>query len=112
MWRGGVKNWSLNWAIAMDDKTLAALLNLAVPPAQDWNFTLAVMARVEKRQFHRTMLINVALGVAVLLLLVFAAPSLAAVWAKLAAPLSNYFIIAGLVLAGGVLSLPWLAQQK
>ena len=95
----------------MDDATLAALLKQGAPPAQDWRFTLAVMARVEQRQFHRSLLRNIGLGLAALLLLAVAAPALTATYQDLAAPLSNELIAAAIVLGAMIFAWPWMAQQ-
>ena len=95
----------------MDDMTLAAMLKEGAPPAQDWRFTLSVMARIEKRQFQASLVRNIGLGVGATALLALCAPALGGVLQGLAAPLSNDLIVAGLLLAGSALAFPWLARQ-
>ncbi len=95
----------------MDDKALAALLNQAAPPAQDWRFALAVMARVERRRFYRTLAIHLGLGLAAAVVMLFAAPALNLVWRDLVPSLSNGFAVSALLLAAAVLALPWIAQR-
>jgi len=95
----------------MDDISLTALLNADAPPAQDMRFSLAVMTRIEQRQFRRNLLRNVLAGGTATLVLVLVAPTLNLVWKDIAAPLSNNMIIAALLLAGGVMTLPWIAQR-
>lgn len=95
----------------MDDISLAALLKADAPPAQDMRFSLAVMTRIEQRQFHRSLLRNVILGAAATLVLALIVPTLNLVWGDVATPLSSNMIIAALLLAFGVMALPWIVQR-
>ena len=94
----------------MDDISLAALLKADAPPAEDMRFNLAVMTRIEQRQFRRNLLRNVLVGGTATLVLVLVAPTLNLVWKDIAGPLSNNMIIAALLLAAAVLA-PWIVQR-
>jgi len=94
----------------MDDMTLVALLK-GEAPAQDWRFILAVMARIEKRRFHVSLARNILFGLGAMALLELCAPALASAWRDLSAPLSSDVVVGGLLLAGAMLALPWLARQ-
>jgi hypothetical protein len=95
----------------MDDISLANLLKADTPPAQDMRFSLAVMTRIEQRQFRRNLLRHVLVGGAATLVLALVAPTLNLVWGDIAAPLSNNMIIAALLLAAAVVALPLIAQR-
>jgi hypothetical protein len=87
----------------MDDKALKQLLDAGVPGV-DANFTIAVMARIERRQFHRSLLRAAGAALALGVVLAVAAPFLDDVMTLLAKPLANDWVIAGLLLAAGTLA--------
>jgi hypothetical protein len=98
----------------MDDATLTARLMADAPPARDLAFTLAVLARIEKQQYRRALLTNIALAAGSILLLALAPPQLAGLWQTNIAPLgggTSNMVIAVLLLAAVVLSPQLLAQQ-
>jgi hypothetical protein len=98
--------------IAMNEADLKVYLTQDAPPAQDFAFTLAVMARIEKRQFRQDMLRNIGIGVTGALLLALLMPSLTQVWGHIAMPLNNNWVIGALLLAGAVVALPQLVQRN
>jgi hypothetical protein len=87
----------------MDDKDLKQLLDADVPGV-DANFTIAVMARIERRQFRRAMARIGGTALLAALVLAAAAPFLDNVMSALAMPLANDWAIAGLLLAAGTLA--------
>lgn len=101
--------------MAMDDATLKQFLGEGTAPASDPDFAIAVMARIERRQFHRALWRSFGIGAACAMLLALAAPALNMVVGLLAVPasnevaqffagpLANGWILAGLLLAGAAL---------
>ena len=87
----------------MDDKDLKQLLDAGVPGV-DANFTISVMARIERRQFHRAMARAGGIALVIALVLAAAAPFLDDVMSALAGPLTNDWTTAGLLLAAGTLA--------
>lgn len=99
----------------MDDIALKNLLGDGIAPASDPAFAIAVMARIEHRQFHRALWRIVGVGAACAVLLALAAPALNEVYrllisplsndavGLLAGPFSNQWVLAGLLLAGAAL---------
>jgi len=87
----------------MDDKDLKQLLDAGVAGV-DANFTISVMARIEQRQFHRGLLRAFGAALVIALVLGIAAPFFDDVMSALAAPLTNDWTIAGLLLAAGTLA--------
>lgn len=82
----------------MDDAGLKALLNADAPPARDFAFELAVMARIETRQFHRALLCNAGMAAFAALVLALLAPQLETVWQQNFAPIANNIVIVALLL--------------
>ncbi len=64
----------------MIDDALKALVVAGEPSAKDMAFELAIMARIERHQFRRALLVNAAVSVALALVLAFAAPALQQIW--------------------------------
>ena len=98
----------------MLEDTLKALSAAAAPPARDLAFEIAVMARIERRRFHRALARNAALALAAGVILALVMPGLAPLWQAgfaagswmllpgLPAPLTL-----GLVLTAASIALPW-----
>jgi hypothetical protein len=82
----------------MDDTGLKSLLTADAPPARDFAFELAVMARIEKRQFRHSLLRNAGMAVLAALVLALLAPPLELVWQRNFAPLASNVLIATLLL--------------
>lgn len=96
----------------MLEDALKTLCAADAPPARDLAFEIAVMARIERRRFHRALARNTALMLAAALVMALAMPALAPLWQAgltagsrmvgLPAPL-----FLGLVLTAGGATLPW-----
>jgi hypothetical protein len=83
----------------MDDTELKALLAVDMPPAHDFRFELAVMARIERRAFHRALWRNAGIAALAALVLALIAPSLEVVWRQTVPPAVSNMAIAALLLA-------------
>jgi len=95
----------------MDDTELKALLAQDAPPARDFSFELAVMARIERHAFHRALLRNAGLAGLAALVLVLLAPSLETVWQQTLAPDANNLALAALLLAATFVWMRLFAEQ-
>lgn len=107
----------------MVEDALKALSAAEAPPTRDRLFEIAVLARIERRRFHRTQVRNAALALGVGVILALARPSLDRLWpaqlplhAFLPAGLTlphilpsaiNTNLALGMVLAAACLFLPW-----
>ena len=83
----------------MDDTVLKSLLTADAPPARDFAFELAVMARIEKRQFQHSLLRNAGMAMLAALVLALLAPPLQLVWQHDLAPIAGDVLIAIVLLA-------------
>ena len=77
----------------MDDDALKGLLNANSLPMRDSAFELAVMARIERRQFRLAVAKYLALTLGMVLLLALLAPRLESFWQKSFAPLAGNLVI-------------------
>ena len=83
----------------MDDTELKALLTQNAPPPRDVRFELAVMARIERKAFHRALWRNAGVAALAALVLALVAPSLETVWHRTVTPDISNLAIAALLLA-------------
>jgi hypothetical protein len=83
------------------EKAVAALLKEGAPPERDVAFALAVMARIERKQFRRTLLLNVALMIAGAILLALLLPPIERIWPT---TLSNFWVGTLLITAAIIIS--------
>jgi len=72
----------------------------------DAAFTLGVMARIERRQFRRAMIANIALALAATVLLALTMPVLQQAWQAIFAPRVDNVMVAALLLAAS-----WLGMR-
>jgi len=111
----------------MVENALKALSAAEAPPARDRLFEIAVLARIERRRFHRTLVRNAALALAAAAILALVRPGLDRLWpAEL--PLGAFLpgglalrhilpsaintnLALGMVLAAACLFLPWWRLQ-
>ena len=90
---------------------IAAMLAADAPAARDLAFEIAVMAKIEQRRFRRGVALNIALGVAAVLLLALVMPGIQNFWqARFAATLSNGMIAAALFAC--LIPLQWAMAQR
>jgi hypothetical protein len=86
-------------------------LKAAMTGAPDAMFTLGVMARIERRRFHRAMAANAALALAVTLLLALAIPGLTAVWRAAFAPHASNLVIGLALMAMSYVGLRYYGSE-
>lgn len=80
----------------MIDDDLRNLVAADAPPARDPAFELAVMARIERRQFHHALLQYAGISLVLALVLAFAAPMLQQIWQRESTATGN--LLAGISL--------------
>ena len=81
-------------------------LKAVMTGSPDAAFTLGVMARIERRQFRRAMIANIALALAVTALLALTMPVLQQTWQVAFAPRINNMMVAVLLLGAS-----WLGMR-
>jgi peptidoglycan/LPS O-acetylase OafA/YrhL len=86
-------------------------LNAMMTAPRDGMFTLGVMARIERRQFRRAMIANIALALAAAALLALAMPALTAVWQVTFAPHASNLIIGMALMVMSYAGLRYYATQ-
>ena len=92
------------------NEAIAGLLAADAPAARDMAFQLAVMAKIEQRRYRRGLVLNIALTVAVTLLLALVMPGLEPVlWQAVSGIGAG--LTATLVIAAS-LALPWWATRR
>lgn len=62
------------------NEQMAAMLMADAPAARDMAFEIGVLARMERRRFHRAVAVRLALALAASLLLALVMPPLAPLW--------------------------------
>lgn len=75
-------------------------------------FTLGVMARIERRQFRRALIANVALALAAAALLALTVPMLQQAWLLAFAPRVDNALIAALLLGASYLGLRFVRTER
>ena len=98
----------------MIEEALKAMSAADAPPAHDPAFEIAVLARIERRRFHRALLRNAAVTLASAMVLVLTMPQLAPLWQAGVAAGSRMLpsdlpphLVPGLFLTAAFLALPW-----
>lgn len=96
------------------NETMAAMLMSDAPAAHDMAFDIAVLARMERRRFHRAVMARLALALAAGVLLALVMPPLAPLWQVSLAAGARILpsglpphLVLGLVVTAAFLALPW-----
>lgn len=108
----------------MVEEALKVLSAAEAPPARDRLFEIAVMARIERRRFHRTLARNAALALVAAAILALVMPGLGKLWpaevplgallpglARTLPSAINTNLALGMAMAAACLFLPWWRLQ-
>jgi len=96
----------------MIEEKLKELMAADAPAARDLAFQLGVMARIERRQFRRALLTNVAMALLAALLLALMAPILQQVWPAIPMPRLNDALLGVMLVAASFLAMQFLRAES
>ena len=102
----------------MLEEAIKALSDADAPAARDPVFEVAVLARIERKNFQRSMALAGTITLAAILVLVFLMPKLIAIWHDVHPSVGQIFprglpssLVAAALLTVAGLTLPWLRPQ-
>lgn len=96
----------------MVEEKLKELMAADAPAAHDLVFQLDVMARIERRQFRRALLTNVAMALLAALLLALIAPTLQQVWPAIPMPRLNEVLLGTMLIAASFVAMQFLRAES
>jgi FtsH-binding integral membrane protein len=96
----------------MIEEKLKDLVAADAPAARDLVFQLGVMARIERRQFRRAMLTNVAMALLATVLLALMTPILQQIWPAIPMPRINDMVWGAMLIAASFVAMQFLRAEN